>query len=159
MWRGGGAARLLTAEIIANKGTPLGVIDRLRGGRPPSPRWCASRRGHVYVCKKTLSLLPLKPNPPTSAWMVIDGLPAASPPSPSATPLICFIVEANLLICITNKRVRVSLIRAICQGFQIAANTPPTLSQSGVREGIARPVRLFNPALHRQCILCTLYLI
>lgn len=42
MWRGGGAARLLTAEIIANKGTPLGVIDRLGVGggcglRTPPP--------------------------------------------------------------------------------------------------------------------------
>lgn len=31
MWRGGGTAALLTGEIIANKATPIWMIDRLRG--------------------------------------------------------------------------------------------------------------------------------
>lgn len=41
MWRGGGPAGLLTGEIIANKATPLRMIDRLQGKAPPARNLCS----------------------------------------------------------------------------------------------------------------------
>lgn len=49
MWRGGGPARLLTGEIIANKGTPLCVIDRLQGRPPPARKPCFMDRDSVQI--------------------------------------------------------------------------------------------------------------
>lgn len=49
MWRGGGPARLLTGEIIANKGTPLRVIDRLQGRPPPARKPCFMDRDSVQI--------------------------------------------------------------------------------------------------------------
>lgn len=51
MWRGGGPARLLTGEIIANKGTPLWMIDRLRGKRPRLPSSTVSWRTSAWKCQ------------------------------------------------------------------------------------------------------------